>query len=118
MLRGAHSSPLSHGTDSLNGMNQTIGNTTLRHQNVALLGIAEAVAPVEVTSKQLDAELADVLTRLGLPHGLLERVAGVHTRRQWETQDGFIAGSAPRSSPRRSPRPSSRPASARTRSAS
>ena len=94
MLRGAHSSPLSHGTDSLNGMNQTIGNTTLRHQNVALLGIAEAVAPVEVTSAELDAELADVLTRLGLPHGLLERVAGVHTRRQWETQDGFIAGSA------------------------
>lgn len=75
-------------------MNQMIGNTTFRHQNVALLGIEEAVAPVEVTSSELDAELDDVLKRLGLPHGLLERVAGVHTRRQWETQDGFIAGSA------------------------
>ena len=30
-------------------MNQMIGNTTFRHQNVALLGIEEAVAPVEVT---------------------------------------------------------------------
>ena len=62
-------------------MNQMIGNTTFRHQNVALLGIEEAVAPVEVTSSELDAELDDVLKRLGLPHGLLERVAGVQIGR-------------------------------------
>lgn len=75
-------------------MNQMNGNTTFRHQNVALLGIAEAVAPVEVTSDELDGELGDVLQELGLPTGLFQRVAGVEARRQWDTPDGFITGSA------------------------
>ena len=83
-----------HGTDLLNGMNQMNGNTTFRHQNVALLGIAEVEAPVVVTSDELDAELGDVLTKLGLPTGLFQRVAGVESRRQWDTPDGFIKGSA------------------------
>ncbi|MGO1397362.1 MAG: 3-oxoacyl-ACP synthase III [Brevibacterium yomogidense] len=75
-------------------MNQMNGNTTFRHQNVALLGIAEVEAPVVVTSDELDAELGDVLTKLGLPTGLFQRVAGVESRRQWDTPDGFIKGSA------------------------
>ncbi|GAA1365646.1 3-oxoacyl-ACP synthase III [Brevibacterium luteolum] len=70
------------------------GNSTFRHSNVALLGLVEVTAPVEVTSASFDQRLAGTLERLGLPHGLLERVAGVNARRNWEHPSDFSTGAA------------------------
>ena len=70
------------------------GNTTFRHSDVALLGIAEVTAPLEVTSESFDAQLATTLDHLRLPHGLLQRVAGVRARRNWENPHDFVAGAA------------------------
>ena len=68
------------------------GNATFRHSNVALLGLAEIVAPNVVTSHEFDERLADTLTTLGLPTGLLQRVAGVESRRNWDQPSDFVAG--------------------------
>lgn len=70
------------------------GNSTTQHSNVALLGIAEAIAPVEVSSKSFDERLSDTLKALKLPRGLLQRVAGVSTRRNWENSTDYIEGAA------------------------
>lgn len=70
------------------------GNTTFRHTNVALLGLAEVVAPIEVTSESFDARLSGTLERLGLPENLLQRVAGVYARRNWDTPTDFMEGAA------------------------
>ncbi|WP_051297420.1 3-oxoacyl-ACP synthase III [Brevibacterium album] len=78
----------------LNGTHGSNGNATFRHRNVALLGIAEVTAPVELTSDELDARLAGTLSSLGLPNGLLQRVAGVRARRNWHRPHDFAAGAA------------------------
>ena len=70
------------------------GNATTRHSNVALLSITEAIAPVEVSSKSFDKRLKDTLKGLKLPQGLLQRVAGVSTRRNWEHPSDYIEGAA------------------------
>jgi len=68
------------------------GNTTFHHQNASLLSVAEVEAPAALTSKELDKRLSDALKRLKLPTGLLQRVAGVRARRNWDTPDGAITG--------------------------
>lgn len=68
------------------------GNTTFLHRNASLLSVAEVVAPVPLTSKDLDRRLADALKRLKLPTGLLQRVAGVKSRRNWEKDGDFVEG--------------------------
>lgn len=83
--------PSSAGTSTLAIAN---GNSTTRHSNVALLGLAEAVAPVEVSSRSFDERLSDTLKDLRLPRGLLQRVAGVSTRRNWENPTDYIEGAA------------------------
>jgi 3-oxoacyl-[acyl-carrier-protein] synthase III len=65
------------------------GNATTRHQNVALLSVASTIAPRITTSEEIDRRLAPVLKRLRLPHGLLQRVAGVHERRNWDDGQKF-----------------------------
>ncbi|MGO1256730.1 3-oxoacyl-ACP synthase III [Microbacterium gubbeenense] len=70
------------------------GNSTTRHSNVALLGLAEAIAPVEVSSRSFDERLSDTLRELRLPQGLLQRVAGVSSRRNWENPTDYIEGAA------------------------
>lgn len=79
---------------SSHNLTATNGNSTTRHSNVALLGIAEAIAPVEVRSATFDERLGDTLKKLNLPHGLLQRVAGVYSRRNWESTTDYIEGSA------------------------
>jgi acyl-CoA:acyl-CoA alkyltransferase len=59
------------------------GNATTTHRNVALLSVASVIAPRITTSDEIDARLQAVLKRLRLPKGLLQRVAGVHERRNW-----------------------------------
>ncbi|MBX9245804.1 3-oxoacyl-ACP synthase III [Actinotalea ferrariae] len=65
------------------------GNATSTYRNAALLSLA-AVTPDRVTtSADLDRRLGPVLERLRLPTGLLERIAGVHERRNWAEGQGF-----------------------------
>jgi len=68
------------------------GNATIRHTNAALVGISAVVAPVVVTSRELQRLLAPVLRRLRLPATLLERVAGVLERRNWAPEYRFDDG--------------------------
>lgn len=65
------------------------GNATTTHRNVALLSVATTMAPRVTTSAEIDARLAPALKRLRLPTGLLQRVAGVHERRNWGAEQGF-----------------------------
>ncbi|AJM78189.1 3-oxoacyl-ACP synthase III [Rathayibacter toxicus] len=65
------------------------GNATTTHRNVALLSVATTIAPRVTTSDEIDARLAPALKRLRLPTGLLQRVAGVHERRNWNAEQGF-----------------------------
>lgn len=65
------------------------GNATTRHRNVALLSVASTLAPRITTSEDIDRRLQPVLKRLRLPRGLLQRVAGVHERRNWDVGQNF-----------------------------
>ncbi|NLS08790.1 3-oxoacyl-ACP synthase III [Nesterenkonia sp. MY13] len=68
------------------------GNATFHHRNAALLSVAEVEAPEVLTSKDLDRRLADALKRLKLPTGLLQRVAGVRSRRNWRRDGDMRTG--------------------------
>lgn len=65
------------------------GNATTTHRNVALLSVASTMAERVTTSEEIDSRLAPVLKRLKLPTGLLQRVAGVRERRNWEEGASF-----------------------------
>lgn len=65
------------------------GNATTTHRNVALLSLATTIAPRVTTSEEIDIRLAPALKRLRLPKGLLQRVAGVHERRNWDEGANF-----------------------------
>ncbi|PWC04577.1 3-oxoacyl-ACP synthase III [Mycetocola zhujimingii] len=60
------------------------GNATTTHRNVSLLSVSSTLASRVTTSEEIDARLKPVLKRLRLPQRLLQRVAGVHERRNWE----------------------------------
>jgi len=70
------------------------GNASYEYSRAALLAVAEVEAPVVVTSQDLDDQLAQVLTRLRLPGSLLERVAGVRSRRNWDETEDFQEAAA------------------------
>jgi len=59
------------------------------HRNVALLSVATTIAPRITTSEEIDIRLQPALKRLRLPKGLLQRVAGVHERRNWDVGQAF-----------------------------
>ncbi|WP_166871328.1 MULTISPECIES: 3-oxoacyl-ACP synthase III [unclassified Salinibacterium] len=73
---------------------QVNGNANLRHRNTSLLAIAATMAPVVVTSDEIDRKLSASLKRLHLPKRLLQRVAGVHERRQWDSSMSFDEAAA------------------------
>ncbi len=54
-----------------------------RYQNVAITGLEHVDAPVVVTSREIDEQLADALERFDTPPGLLESLAGIVERRFW-----------------------------------
>ncbi|GAA4057439.1 3-oxoacyl-ACP synthase III [Agromyces indicus] len=68
------------------------GNATTRHRNVSMLSVATTIAKRVTTSEEIERRLLPVLERLSLPSGLLQRVAGVRERRNWE--DGMTFDSA------------------------
>jgi 3-oxoacyl-[acyl-carrier-protein] synthase III len=65
------------------------GNATTTHKNVALLSVASTIASRITTSESIDQRLQGALKRLHLPKGLLQRVAGVYERRNWENGQTF-----------------------------
>lgn len=65
------------------------GNATATHSNVALLSLATTLPDRVTTSDHIDQQLAPALDRLKLPHGLLQRVAGVQERRNWSADQTF-----------------------------
>ena len=65
------------------------GNATTTHRNVSLLSVTSTLASRVTTSDEIDARLKPVLKRLKLPSSLLQRVAGVHERRNWEEGQTF-----------------------------
>nr|BFF15203.1 hypothetical protein GCM10025699_65060 [Microbacterium flavescens] len=65
------------------------GNATTRHSNAALLSVASTMADRVTTSASIDEKLLPVLKRLKMPTGLLQRVAGVHERRNWGPDQSF-----------------------------
>ena len=70
------------------------GNSTFRHQNVALLSATAIEAPQVVTSDELEAQLTDTLTRLRMRPNMLAGVAGVKERRWWGPDMDFVDGAA------------------------
>lgn len=56
----------------------------MKFHNVSIVSLAHVDAPIRVTSAELGARLAPVLTRLGMGEDLLERASGVVARRWWE----------------------------------
>jgi 3-oxoacyl-[acyl-carrier-protein] synthase III len=56
---------------------------------VALLSVATTIASRITTSEEIDRRLQPALKRLRLPKGLLQRVAGVHERRNWGEGQSF-----------------------------
>ncbi len=65
------------------------GNATTRHRNVSLLSVTSTLAPRITTSESIDSRLAPALKRLRLPQGLLQRVAGIEERRNWDESSSF-----------------------------
>lgn len=56
---------------------------------MALLSVATTIASRITTSEEIDRRLQPALKRLRLPKGLLQRVAGVHERRNWGEGQSF-----------------------------
>lgn len=68
------------------------GNQTYRLSNTTLLTAVAVDAPEVVTSPMLDDLLAPALTRLRMPKGMIEKLAGVQERRWWPKDVDFVAG--------------------------
>lgn len=59
------------------------GNATFTYSDTAILAVTAAVAPIVVTSDEIDAQLMDTYDRVGLRPGMLEHLAGIKERRWW-----------------------------------
>jgi 3-oxoacyl-[acyl-carrier-protein] synthase-3 len=70
------------------------GNATQTYRDAAVLSVAIAEAPIVVTSQEIETQLADTLTRVGLRPGLLETLAGISERRWWPTDVSFADAAA------------------------
>lgn len=68
------------------------GNSTIRHDNAALLAITKVEADDVVPSSRADEILDETFARLKMPKGLLERLAGVKERRAWAPGRHFSDG--------------------------
>lgn len=69
-------------------------NSSIRHQNSALLSVSRVEAEVVVPSSSFDDRLAETYRRLRMPKGLLQRLAGISERRYWSPEDSFDRGAA------------------------
>lgn len=69
------------------GDEATTGNATSRFSNVSLLAVASTLPSRVTTSADIESRLSGALSRLKLPTGLLQRVAGVLERRNWSAEE-------------------------------
>jgi len=53
------------------------GNATFTYSDTAILAVTAAVAPIVVTSDEIDAQLMQTYDRVGLAPGMLESLAGI-----------------------------------------
>lgn len=65
------------------------GNATFTYSDTAILAVTAAIAPIVVTSDEIDAQLLDTYHRVGLRPGMLENLAGVKERRWWAPDVSF-----------------------------
>lgn len=70
------------------------GNATATYRDAAVLSVAVADAPIVVTSEEIESQIGDTLTRVGLRPGLLESLAGISERRWWPTDVSFADAAA------------------------
>lgn len=70
------------------------GNSHFRFRNTSVLALASIDAPVEVSSHELDVQLSKTYQRVGLRPGLIERLAGIRSRRWWAEGTTFADGAA------------------------
>ncbi len=75
-------------------MDAARGTATHRFRNAAVLAVATADPTRTVTSDEIDERLAATYKRVGLRPGLLERLAGIRTRRWWADGVTFVDGAA------------------------
>lgn len=70
------------------------GNAIHRFTNSSVLAVCAIDAPRVVTSAEMDDQLADVYTRVGLRPGMMQRLAGISERRRWSRGITFADGAA------------------------
>lgn len=70
------------------------GNAIYRFTDTAVLSVSAVDAPVIVSSTELDDQLADTYSRVGLRPGLLEALAGIVERRWWPEDVTFADAAA------------------------
>jgi 3-oxoacyl-[acyl-carrier-protein] synthase III len=56
----------------------------MQFKNVSIAGVAHIDAPNVISSAQIEEQLNDTMTRLGIRPGLLEDVSGIVERRLWD----------------------------------
>lgn len=56
----------------------------MRFEDVVIVGVSHADAPIGVSSTELEAAFGSTMARLGMPPGMLESLTGVRARRFWE----------------------------------
>jgi 3-oxoacyl-[acyl-carrier-protein] synthase III len=65
------------------------GNATFKYKDTAVLSVSVEDAPIIVTSAEIDDQLLETYTRVGLHPGMLEGLAGISERRWWPTDVSF-----------------------------
>ena len=70
------------------------GNATFTYTDTAVLSVSAAVAPIVVTSEEIDNQLLDTYERVGLRPGMLESLAGITERRWWAPDVTFADAAA------------------------
>jgi acyl-CoA:acyl-CoA alkyltransferase len=78
--------------------NATLGsasaNATFRYTDTSVLSVTAAIAPIVVTSAEIDEQLVDTYERVGLRPGMLESLAGITERRWWAPDVTFADAAA------------------------
>ena len=64
-------------------------NAVFTSRNTALVALGAIDAPLEVTSAWIDEQLAETYQACGVRPGLLEKVAGIQSRRWWPEETTF-----------------------------
>lgn len=64
-------------------------NAVFTSRNTALVALGAIDAPLEVTSAWIDEQLAETYQACGVRPGLLEKVAGIQSRRWWPGETTF-----------------------------